>query len=122
MMLQSMKKILGLICVNPLKKKKLNSVDDQKHWPASIKETTQWFTFLTNMEHTANKMQDDKRVISSLLKMFTMFEIRLSYEDEDLDTVSLKCINCKRETGLDPENSFTSTRRSSDLTRVPERP
>ena len=36
-----------------------------------------------------------------------MSEIRLSYGDKDLDTVSLKCINCKRETGLNPETSFT---------------
>ena len=62
----------------------------------------QWFPFHTIMEHTGNIMQDDKRLISSLLKMFSMFEIRLSYGDEYLDTMSLKCINCKRETGLDP--------------------
>ena len=36
-----------------------------------------------------------------------MFEIRLSYEDEKLVVVSLKCINCKRETGIDPETSFS---------------
>ena len=36
-----------------------------------------------------------------------MFKIHLSYGDEDLETVSLKCINCKRETGLDPKTSFT---------------
>ena len=59
------------------------------------------------MEHTANKMQDDKGLISSLLEMLSMLVIRLSYGDKDLDTVSLKCINCKRETGLNPETSFT---------------
>ena len=36
-----------------------------------------------------------------------MFEIGLSYGEKDLDTLSLKCINCKRETGLDPETTFT---------------
>ena len=36
-----------------------------------------------------------------------MFEIRLSYQDEKLDVVSLKCINCKIETGLDSETSFS---------------
>ena len=36
-----------------------------------------------------------------------MFEIRLSYGDEDLDALSIKCINCRRETGLDSETSFT---------------
>ena len=35
-----------------------------------------------------------------------MFEIRLSYEDKKFDVVYLKCINCKRETGLDTETSF----------------
>ena len=52
-------------------------------------------------------MQDDKCLISSLLKIFSMFKIRLSYGEKYLDTLSLKCINCKRETGLDPETSFT---------------
>ena len=59
------------------------------------------------MEHNGNIMQDDNHLISSLLKMFLMFEIRLSYGEKDLDTVSLNCINCKRETGLDSETSFT---------------
>ena len=48
----------------------------------------------------------NNRLISSLFKVFAMLEIRLSYEEEKLDTVYLKCINCKRETGLDPETSF----------------
>ena len=30
-----------------------------------------------------------------------MFELRLSYKERILDVVYLKCINCKRETGLD---------------------
>ena len=91
----------------PSEKKKINRVDNHKHWPASIKETIRWFIFLAIFEHTANKMQDDKRLISSLLNMFLMFEIGLSYGDKDLDTVYLKCINCKRETGLDSETNFT---------------
>ena len=59
------------------------------------------------MEHTENKMKENNGLISSLLKMFAMFETRLSYGDEDLETVSLKCINCKRETGLNSETNFT---------------
>ena len=58
------------------------------------------------MEYTGNIMQDDTNLTSSLLKMFSMFEIRLSNGDDDLDIVSLKCINCKRETGLNEETSF----------------
>ena len=57
----------------PSEKKKIRRVDDHKHWPESIKDTIQWFPFLTMIEHTANKMQDDKHLISSLLKMFLMF-------------------------------------------------
>ena len=41
----------------------------------------QWFPFLTIMKHTANKMQENNGLISSLLKMFAMFEIRLIYGD-----------------------------------------
>ena len=51
-------------------KKKINRVDNHKHWPASIKETIQWFPFLTIMEHTTNKIQDNKGLISSLLNIF----------------------------------------------------
>ena len=59
------------------------------------------------MEHTVNIMQDDKHLTSSLLKIFLMFKICLSYGEKYLDTLSLKCINCKRKTGLDPETTFT---------------
>ena len=66
-----------------------------------------WFSFLSIIQHTENKMQDDKGLISSLLKMFSIFERRLIYGGKDFDTVSLKCINCKRETFSNPETSFT---------------
>ena len=46
-------------------------------------------------------------ILSSLLKMFSMFEICLSCGDDDLDIVYLKCINCKKETGLNSETGFT---------------
>ena len=58
------------------------------------------------MEYTGNIMQDDTHLTSSLLEMFSMFEIRLSCGDNDLEIVSLKCINCKKETGLNAETSF----------------
>ena len=60
----------------------------------------QWFPFLEMMEYTGNDMENDTHLTSSLLKMFSMFEICLSVGDVDLDSSSLKCINCKRETGL----------------------
>ena len=58
------------------------------------------------MEYTGNDMQDDTNITSSLLKMFSLFEIRLSVGDVDLDSVSLKCINCKIETGLKTKSGF----------------
>ena len=51
-------------------------------------------------------MQDDTHLTSSVLKMFSMFEIRLSCGDDDFDIVSLKCINCKNQTGLNAETGF----------------
>ena len=39
--------------------------------------------------------------------MFAMFEIRWSCGDEELDVLSIKCINGKIETGLNPETNFT---------------
>ena len=35
-----------------------------------------------------------------------MFEICLSCGDDDLDKVSLKCVNFKKETGLNAETGF----------------
>ena len=40
------------------------------------------------------------------MMMFSMFEIRLSVGDVDLDSVSLKFINCNRETGLKNKSGF----------------
>ena len=90
----------------PPEKKKFNHVGNHKHRPASMKNKMQWFPFPTIMEHTANEMQYDKGLISSLLKMFSMIKICLSFVDEDLETLSLKCINCKMETGLNSETRF----------------
>ena len=59
------------------------------------------------MEYTGNIMQDDMHIMSSLLKIFFMFEICLSYGDKDFDTLCVKCINCKKETGLNSETPFT---------------
>ena len=80
----------------PSYKKIIYRIDDFEHWPESIKSTLQWFPFHEIMEYTGNVMQDDTHLTSSLLKMFSLFEIRLSCGDVDLDTVSLKCINCKK--------------------------
>ena len=38
--------------------------------------------------------------------MFSMFKILLSVGDVDLDSVSLQCINSKRDIGLKTKSSF----------------
>ena len=58
--------------------KKNNRIDDFEHWPASIKSTIQWFPFLEIMEYTGYDMQNDTNLTSSLLRMFSIFEIRFS--------------------------------------------
>ena len=47
-------------------KKKFNCVDSDEHWPKSIKKKIQWFSFLTIMEHTANKMKENNGLILSI--------------------------------------------------------
>ena len=51
-------------------------------------------------------MKENNWLILSLLNMFAVFEIRLSYGVKELDVLLLKCINCKRETGLDSKTNF----------------
>ena len=81
----------------PTEKKKINRHADHDHWPVSIKSTCQWFPFHSIMGYTGNIIQDDTHLLSSLLKMFSMFEIRLSCGDNDLDTLFLKFINFKKK-------------------------
>ena len=65
----------------PSETRKFNFVDTDEHWPISTKKKFQWFSFLTIMVHTANKTRENNGPISSLLNMFAMFDIRLSYGD-----------------------------------------
>ena len=41
----------------PSEKKKFNRRDSDDYWSTPIKETIQWFPFLTFMEHTENIMK-----------------------------------------------------------------
>ena len=81
-------------------KKEFGCHDSNLYWSTTIKDTIQWFPFLTIMEHTENILKPNKGLISSLLKVFDMFELRLTYDKEKLDVISIMCINCKTETGL----------------------
>ena len=57
------------------------------------------------MEHTANIMEKNNGITLSLLKVFSMFELRLNYKEGKLDVISIGCINCKIETGLYLKNT-----------------
>ena len=59
-----------------------------------------WFPFLTIMEHTANIINPNKGIIPLLLKIFVMFGLSLFGDTEKLDTISIRCINCKKGPGL----------------------
>ena len=59
----------------------INRIDDFKHWPASIKTTIEWFTFLDIMEYTGNDMISDIPLTNSLLKMFSMFRVKMTVRD-----------------------------------------
>ena len=50
-------------------KRKFNRVDIDKFCPTSIKDTIQWFHFLTIMEHTSNITEKNNGLIPSLLKV-----------------------------------------------------
>ena len=84
----------------PSFKNKFNLHDSDEYCPTSIKDTIKWFPFLAIIEHTANIMTENKGLISSLLKVFSMFELRLIGYEEKNYVVAIMCINCKRETGL----------------------
>ena len=52
------------------------------------------------MEHTANILKPKKGLVTSLLKVSDMFDFRLIDDEYKLEVISIRCINCKKETGL----------------------
>ena len=60
----------------------------------------QWFTFLDIMEHNVNILNPNKGLIPSLLNVFTMFELLLFDDIDNLGAIGIKYINCKKETIL----------------------
>ena len=70
------------------------------YWPTTIKDTIQWFPFLANMEHTANILKPNKGLVSSLFKVFALFELRLIDDRDKVEAIAISCISCKKETDL----------------------
>ena len=66
-------------------KNKINRNNRENYWPTSIKKTIWWFPLIAIMEHTANIMDNNNGLISSSLKVFIMFELRLSSREVKLD-------------------------------------
>ena len=89
-----------ITCLNLLKKKEIDCHDSDLYWPTTIRDTIQWFNFLTIMEHTANIIKPNKGMIPSLLKVFEMFVLHLIDDKDKLDAIDIRCINCKKATGL----------------------
>ena len=52
------------------------------------------------MEHTENIINPNKGLIPSLLKVFYMFELRLIDDRDKVEAIDIRCINCKKRTGL----------------------
>ena len=60
----------------------------------------QWFTFPTIMKHTENILNPNKGLITSLLKGFEMFQLHLIDDKDEVESIAIRCINRKKETGL----------------------
>ena len=52
------------------------------------------------MEHTENIINPKQGLITSLLKVSAMFEFHLINDIDKVGVVAIRCINCKKETGL----------------------
>ena len=94
-MLQRMKKIDANV-FKPSDKKEIHSHNSNLYCPTSIKDTMQWFTFITIMEHTANILKPNKGLITSLLRVFPMFQLSLIYDKYELEAIYIRCINRKK--------------------------
>ena len=64
-------------------KRKIDCHDSNSYWTTSIKYTIQWFPFITIMEHTANIINPNKLLITSLLMALITFQLSLFYDKED---------------------------------------
>ena len=52
------------------------------------------------MEHTENILNQNKGLITSLLRVLAVFELVLIDDREKVEAIYIRCINCKKETCL----------------------
>ena len=50
--------------------------DKTEYWPKSIMESLNWLLFLDIMDFTADRIENDRNILPSLLNFFTMFKIK----------------------------------------------
>ena len=60
----------------PSIKKKIDPNDKTEYWTKIIMESLNWLTFLDIMDFTEDRIENDKNLLPSLLKTFTMFNIK----------------------------------------------
>ena len=99
-----------LTCLNLLLKNDCHDI--YVYWPTITKDTIRWFYSITIIEHTVNILKPNNGLIPSLLKLFAMFELCLfdykQYEEGNImDIISIRCINCNKETVLYLRNTTT---------------
>ena len=70
--------------------------DRDLYCPTTIKYTVQRFPFFSIMEHTENILNPKQGITTSLLKVFSMFELRLIDCRDKVDSIAIRCINCKK--------------------------
>ena len=64
------------------------------------------------MEYTSDNMYNETTLLLSLLNMFSTFQIRFWYnkghdEQNKVEHIAIRCINCGKETGLSMDNINT---------------
>ena len=79
----------------------MDNHDSQSYRPTSIIEEIQWFPFLTIMEHTTDNIENYITLLPLLLKLFTIFNMRMWYDNENLeenvlDNIGIRCSNSER--------------------------
>ena len=57
------------------------------------------------MEHTANILKPNNRLIPLLLRVFDMFQLRLIDDKDYVEAIAIRCTNCKKETCFYLRNS-----------------
>ena len=48
------------------------------------------------MEHTANIMNPNEGLMNTLLKLFAMFELRLIYDIDKVESIAIRSINFRK--------------------------